>query len=136
MGQQQILLLVLGIVIVSIAVYIGIAFFGEMLKQRHVDLLVNHAVHVASEAVTWRIKGSPFLGGGDSYSDLDTDGMAKLLMNTDRLPGIFQITKAVGDDLEVTGVSTDFPEVGVRIVVEEQEIVDTIIAYDGSITLP
>ncbi len=136
MGQQQILLLVLGIVIVSIAVYTGIAFFGEMLKQRHVDLLVNHAVHVASEAVTWRIKGTPFLGGGDSYSDLGTDGMAKLLMAPDRVPGTFQITKAIGDDLEVTGVSNDFPEVGVRVVVEEQDIVDTIIAYDGSITLP
>ena len=136
MGQQQILLLVLTIVIVSIAVYIGIAFFGEMLRQRHVDLLVNHAVHVASEAVTWRIKGSTFLGGGESYSDLDTDGMAKLLMAPDRIPGTFEITKAIGDDLEVTGVSNDFPEIGVRVVVEEQDNVDTIIAYDGSITLP
>ncbi len=136
MGQQQILLLVLTIVIVSIAVFIGIAFFGEMLRQRHVDLLVNHAVHVASEAVTWRAKGTSFLGGGDSYSDLGTDGMAKLLMAPDRVPGTFQITKAIGDDLEVTGVSNDFPEVGVRVVVEEQDIVDTIIAHDGSITLP
>ena len=136
MGQQQILLLVLTIVIVSIAVFIGIDFFGEMLRQRHVDLLVNHAVHVASEAVTWRAKGTSFLGGGDSYSDLGTDGMAKLLMAPDRVPGTFQITKAIGDDLEVTGVSNDFPEVGVRVVVEEQDIVDTIIAHDGSITLP
>ena len=62
--------------------------------------------------------------------------MAKLLMDSDRIPGTFQITKAIGDDLEVTGVSTDFPEIGVRVVVEEQDIVDTIIAYDGSIALP
>lgn len=136
MGQQQLLLLVLTIVIVSIAVFIGIDFFGEMLRQRHVDLLVNHAVHVASEAVTWRAKGTSSLGGGDSYSDLGTDGMAKLLMAPERVPGTFQITKAIGEDLEVTGVSNDFPEVGVRVVVEEQDIVDTIIAYDGSITLP
>ncbi len=136
MGQQQILMLVLAIVIVSIAVYIGIDFFGEMIRQRHADLLVNHAVHVASEAVTWRAKGSTFLGGGENYSDLDTDGMAKLLMAPDRIPGTFEITTASGDDLEVTGVSTDFPEIGVRVVVEGQDIVDTIIAYDGSITLP
>ena len=32
MGQQQILMLVLAIVIVSLAVYIGIDFFGEMLR--------------------------------------------------------------------------------------------------------
>ena len=136
MGQQQILLLVLTIVLVSIAVYIGIDFFGELVRQRHVDLLVNHAVHIASEATTWRAKATPFLGGGGSYSDLGTDGMEQLLMNPERVPGTFQITTAIGDDLEVTGVSNDFPEVGVRIVVEEQDIVDTIIVYDGSITLP
>ncbi len=136
MGQQQVLLLVLSIVIVSIAIYIGINFFGDMMRQRHADLLVNHAVHVASEATTWRSKVSPFLGGGGSYSDLDTDGMAQLLMSEERLPGTFRITLASGDDLEVTGVSDDFPEIGVRVVVEATDIVDTIIAYDGTITLP
>ena len=136
MGQQQILILLLSIVIVSIAVYVGIDFFGTMLRQRHIDLLVNHAVHVASEATTWRSKTTPFLGGGGSYSDLDTNGMEQLLMSEVRLPGTFQITLADGDDLEVTGVSNDFPEIGVRVVVEETDIVDTIIAYDGSISLP
>ena len=136
MGQQQLLLLVLSIVIVSIAVYIGIDFFGIMMQQRHADLLVNHAVHVASEAITWRVEGSPFLGGGGSYSDLDTNGMVQLVMSEERLPGTFQITLANGDDLEVTGVSDDFPLIGVRVVVDEAEITETIIAYDGSITLP
>ena len=135
MGQQQLLLLVLSIVIVSIAVYIGIDFFGVMMQQRHADMLVNHAVHVASEAITWRVKGSPFLGGGGSYSNLGTNGMAQLMMSEERLPGTFQITLANGDDLEVTGVSDDYPQIGVRIVVDEAEITDTIIAYDGSITL-
>ena len=135
MGQQQLLLLVLSIVIVSIAVYIGIDFFGLMMQQRHADMLVNHAVHVASEAITWRVKGSPFLGGGGSYSNLGTNGMAQLMMSEERLPGTFQITLANGDDLEVTGVSDDYPQIGVRIVVDEAEITDTIIAYDGSITL-
>ena len=136
MGQQQVLLLALTIVIVSIAVYVGINFFGDMMQQRHVDLLINHGVHIASEAATWRSKSSPFLGGGGSYSDLGTDGMAQLLMSEDRIPGTFRITVASGEDLEVTGVSNDFPEIGIRVIVEGTEIVDTNIAYDGSITLP
>ena len=136
MGQQQILLLLLSIVIVSIAVYIGIDFFGTMMQQRHVDLLVNHAIHVASEATTWRSKGTPFLGGGGSYSDLGANGMEQLLMSEERLPGTFEITLANEDDLEVTGVSNDFPHIGVRVVVKETDIVDTVIAYDGSISLP
>lgn len=136
MGQQQLLLLVLGIVLVSLAIYMGILFFGEMMRQRHADLLMNHAMHVASEAITWRSKVSPFLGGGGSYSDLDTDGMDKILMDPVRIPGVFQITLATGDDLEITGVSNDYADVGIRVVVKQAEIAETFIAYDGSITLP
>ena len=136
MGQQQILLLVLTIIVVGVAVVIGIDLFERMARQRHIDLMVNHAVHVASEAITWRTKGSPFLGGGGDYSNLGTNGIQQLLMASVRVPGTFEISKASGDDLEVEGVSNDFPELGVRVVVKELEIVDTIIAYDGSITVP
>lgn len=136
MGQQQILLLVLTIIVVGVAIVIGIEMFEQMAKQRHIDLLVNHAVHVASEAITWRTKGSPFLGGGGSYSDLGTDGMNQLLMATVRVPGTFEISKAAGDDLEVEGVSNDFPEIGIRVVVQGTEITSTVIVYDGSITVP
>lgn len=136
MGQQQLLLLVLTVVIVGVAVIVGIDMFDEMAKQRHVDLIVNYAVQISSEAVTWRRKASPFLGGGGSYSDLDTNGMEQLIIDEVRVPGTFKITKASGDDLEVTGVSNDFPQIGVRVVVLKDEIVETVVAYDGSITLP
>ncbi len=136
MGQQQVLILVLGIVIVSIAIYVGIDLFDAMMRQRHVDLLVNHTVMVASEAVAWRLKETPFLGGGGSYLQLDTDGMNALLMQEDRMPGVIQITKATADELEVTAVSDDYPDVGVLTRVFQEDIVETRIAYDGSITLP
>ncbi len=136
MGQQQVLVLVLGIVIVSIAVYIGIDLFDTMMRQRHVDLLVNHTVMVASEAVAWRLKETPFLGGGGSYLQLDTDGMNALLMQEERLPGQIQITRATADELDVTAVSYHYPFIGVLTRVVREEIVETRIAYDGSITLP
>ena len=136
MGQQQILILVLTIIVVSVALYVGIDFFGNLMRQRHVDLLVNSGVHIASEAITWRTKTTPFLGGGGSYSDLDTEGMVALLMDEERPPGRFAITRATGDELEVTGVSNDFPEIGIRVYVEETEIVNTEISYEGDITLP
>ena len=136
MGQQQILILVLSIVIVSIATYVGIDLFDTMMQQRHVDLLVSHTVMVASEATAWRLKETPFLGGGGSYLDLDTDGMNTLLMEENRLPGTIQITLATDDELEITAVSNDYPMIGVLTRVEEEDIVETRIAYDGSITLP
>ncbi len=134
MGQQQLLLLVLSIVIVSIAVYAGIDLFDRAMRQKHADLLVNHTVQVASEAVVWYSKASPFLGGGSSYADLGEDGLAKLLMNEKRPPGILRITFASVNELEITAVSSEYEEIGVRVKVEGIEIVETTIVYDGSVT--
>ena len=134
MGQQQILLLVLSIVIVSIAVYAGMSFFGQSMRQKHADLLVNHTVQVASEAVVWYSKASPFLGGGNSYTDLGEDGLEKLAMNEERPPGIVRITSASADALEIIAVSDQFEEIGVRVKIEGTDIVETTIVYDGSIT--
>lgn len=136
MGQQQILILVLTIVIVSIAVYIGIDLFDRTMRQKHIDLLVNHTVMVASEAIAWKTKGSPFLGGGGSYLQLDTDGMNKLLMEEKRLPGTVRITRATVSEVDVVAVSDVYPELGVLTQVVGEEIVETSIVYDGSITLP
>ncbi|MDX1546509.1 MAG: hypothetical protein R3247_05960 [Rhodothermales bacterium] len=136
MGQQQILILVLTIVIVSIAVYIGIDLFDRTMRQKHIDLLVNHTVMVASEAIAWKTKGSPFLGGGGSYLELDTDGMNKLLMTENRLPGTVRITRATVSEVDVVAVSDVYPELGVLTQVVGEEIVETSIVYDGSITLP
>ncbi len=136
MGQQQILILVLSIVIVSIATYIGIDLFDTMMRQRHVDVLVNHTVMVASEATAWRTKRSPFLGGGGSYEQLSVTGMSTLLMAEKRLPGTVRIALATRDELEVVAVSDYYPEIGILTRVEGEDIVETRIAYDGSITLP
>ncbi|HMB94320.1 MAG TPA: hypothetical protein VKP65_25960 [Rhodothermales bacterium] len=136
MGQQQLLLLVFGIVVVMLAMLMGMIFFEESMQQRHVDLLVSHTVTVASEAVGWRAKHSPYLGGGDSYLKLDTQGMQALLMAEGRMPGIIKITRATKDELDIVAVSDQYPDIGVMTRVVGEEIVETTIAYDGSITLP
>ena len=50
MGQQQLLLLVLGIVIVGLAVVVGIQAFSENQKKSNADALVNDAIRIASDA--------------------------------------------------------------------------------------
>ena len=50
MGQQQLLLLVLGIVIVGLAVVVGIQAFSENQKKSNADALVNDAIRIASYA--------------------------------------------------------------------------------------
>ena len=64
MGQQQLLLLVLGIVIVGLAVVVGIQAFGENQKKANSDAMVNDGVRIASDVQAWVLKPQAF-GGGD-----------------------------------------------------------------------
>jgi hypothetical protein len=63
MGQQQLLLLVLGIVIVGLAVVVGIQAFGENQKKANADALVNDGVRIASDTQAWVLKPAAFGGG-------------------------------------------------------------------------
>lgn len=136
MGQQQILIMVLTIVIVGLAIYVGVDLWNRSVQQRHVDLLVNHTVMVASEAVAWRSKETPFIGGGGSYEELNVEGMRSMQMAEERLPGTVRIISASVNEVVIVAVSSDFPQLGVRTRVEGTEIVETVIARDGTITLP
>ena len=69
MGQQQLLLLVLGIVIVGLAVVVGIQAFSENQKKANADALVMTAMRIASDAQSFLRKPSQF--GGAS---LDASG--------------------------------------------------------------
>ncbi len=70
MGQQQLLLLVLGIVIVGLAVVVGIQAFGENQKKANSDALVNDAIRIASDAQAWKLKPAAF-GGGANKTGMD-----------------------------------------------------------------
>ena len=66
MGQQQLLLLVLGIVIVGLSVVVGIQAFGENQKKANADALVNDAIRIASDAQAWKLKPTAFGGGASA----------------------------------------------------------------------
>lgn len=62
MGQQQLLLLVLGIVIVGLAVVVGIQAFSENQKKANADALVMTSMRIATEAQAWLRKPAAFGG--------------------------------------------------------------------------
>ncbi len=66
MGQQQLLLLVLGIVIVGLAVVVGIQAFSENQKKANADALVNDAIRITSDLQAWKLKPQAFGGGADA----------------------------------------------------------------------
>ena len=74
MGQQQLLLLVLGIVIVGLAVVVGIQAFGENQRKANSDALVNDGIRIASDAQAWALKPTAFGGGDGDFQSLDAAG--------------------------------------------------------------
>ena len=75
MGQQQLLLLVLGVVIVGLAVVVGIQAFGENQTKANADAMVNDGVRIASDAQAWKLKPQAFGGGGALVGHEARDGV-------------------------------------------------------------
>jgi len=65
MGQQQLLLLVLGIVVVGVALVMGIAMMTEGKDNAEYDAITSEAMRVASDIVAWKSKPSSHGGGKD-----------------------------------------------------------------------
>lgn len=69
MGQQQLLLLVLGIVIVGIAVVAGIQAFSEGKTKAQSDAAVSDATRIISDLQAWYLKPTAFGGGGEDSTE-------------------------------------------------------------------
>jgi len=120
MGQQQLLLLVLGIVIVGLAVVVGIQAFSENQKKANADALVNDAIRISSDAQAWKLKPSAFGGGASAsnWAGLDFGQLSyKVGPNTpslhshaaeateyENLNGVFTLTES-GANLTITAKS-------------------------------
>ena len=135
MGQQQLLLLVFGIIIVAVGVIAGMEAFSRKMEQSAADNIVDRNLTIASEAVAWKTKRDPYNGDNASYAGLTTDGLKKLFLNESTNNGVFAITSATDDELEITGVSSSFPNLGARTYISNYTIDSTTVAYDGSITI-
>lgn len=71
MGQQQLLLLVLGIVIVGLAVVVGINAFSENRIKSNADALVTDGLRIASDIQAAALKPTQFGGFNDGNAATD-----------------------------------------------------------------
>ncbi len=63
MGQQQLLLIILGVIIVGVAVTVGISMFATQSDESVKDQIVTDLNAICSNASRYRIKGK-WAGGG------------------------------------------------------------------------
>ena len=68
MGQQQLLLIVLGVIIVGIAVLLGIMLFQQNSVDEKRDLVINEILHISQIAQQFYLKPTSLAGGGNSFT--------------------------------------------------------------------
>src|SRR5713226_3779480 len=68
MGQQQLLLIILGVIIVGIAIAVGITMFSSASVQSNKDAIVNDLNNLAANAYQFRIRPTTMGGGGGKYT--------------------------------------------------------------------
>ncbi|MEZ4699553.1 MAG: hypothetical protein R2834_04420 [Rhodothermales bacterium] len=132
MGQQQLLLLVLGIVIVGLAVVVGIQAFSENKKKANADALVNDGIRIASDAQAWKLKPQAFGGGAGGTNWSDANGAALTLAQLgytvnsgiySNLNGTFTLD-ASGATLEIEGNSLAVSSGGGDLTIHRAGVVE------------
>ena len=80
MGQQQLLLIVLSVIIVGIAVVVGIQMFSASSASSNLEAVTGDLLNLASRAQQFYVKPSGLGGGGNSFSGLTANdaGIQKL----------------------------------------------------------
>ena len=110
MGQQQLLLIVLGVIIVGIAVAVGITMFGEQSAQANLDAVVTDLQTMAARAHQYYLKPTRLGGGGKSFVGLtaDADGLMNLRSNPSNDNGTYSISTAgTPTEVALTGVGEE-----------------------------
>lgn len=68
MGQQQLLLIILGVIIVGIAIAVGLSLFSAQSVQSNRDAIINDLNNLAAQAYQFRIRPTSMGGGQGSYA--------------------------------------------------------------------
>ena len=72
MGQQQLLLIVLGVIVVGIAVVVGINLFNANAESSTQDSIVSQGTNIGALAQQYFKKPTAMGGGGNSFTGFDT----------------------------------------------------------------
>jgi hypothetical protein len=123
MGQQQLLLIVLGVIIVGIAIVAGIQIFETQSEESTKDEIVAHCVNIASHAQQYFRKPQEMGGGGGSFKDYPTKSFQYTKLGSTQ-NGNYSISKAESTSVTIVGTPKD--ELGYNWKVQ------TVVSYNSS----
>ncbi|MSS71971.1 MAG: hypothetical protein EXS64_10835 [Candidatus Latescibacteria bacterium] len=104
MGQTQILMIVLAVIIVGIAVAAGITMFGKSSVTANRDAVVGDCQSVVSQAQQFYKKPTEMGGGGRAFTGLT---LAKLNWPASNLNGGYTLTVNNANQITVAGTGVE-----------------------------
>lgn len=131
MGQQQLLLIVLGVIIVGIAVVVGINVFTASAAQANRDAVIADMTNLAAMAQQYYRKPGALGGGGNVFTDwsiptqLRSNANGSYTVDGGFIATGVQSIVIVGTGLEVV----DGNHVSARMVVGPNAIDTTVILF-------
>jgi len=102
MGQQQLLLIVLGVIIVGIAVVVGINVFTASSEEASKDAVVSDCTTIGAMAQQYYRKPTAMAGGGNDFTGFTVP--AALVTNAN---GGYAATGASSTSVTITGTPAD-----------------------------
>jgi len=133
MGQQQLLLIILGVIIVGIAVAVGITMFQDNAVDQNRNAVIADLTNLAAKAQQYHLKPVTLGGGGNSFVGLTADaaGLAVLAGTafTDNANGTYTIkTAGTAATLVLHGVGKTaladgtFPQYDITVTTQSQVV--------------
>ena len=128
MGQQQLLLIVLGVIIVGIAIAVGISMFRSNAVSSNRDAVINDLNNLAATAQEFWRKPASMAGGGQNFMGFyvnnvnDTDGNGSYSVETSKPTGTnftktdTMVTSSVTTAIWIVGRGTEIGIDGVHPV--------------------
>ena len=102
MGQQQLLLIILGVIIVGIAIAVGLQLFQSGSIGANSDGVINDVMNIAAHADQYRIRPEAMGGGGGDFTGYQ---LPQRMENTGN--GTYSITSATADEVTIVGESNN-----------------------------
>jgi hypothetical protein len=94
MGQQQLLLIILGVIVVGIAVAVGITMFSDSAASSNRDAVIEDLQNLAQRAQQFYRRPTFMNGGGNSFTLLTTGAISLLTGKPVDANGSFSIEVA------------------------------------------
>jgi Tfp pilus assembly protein PilE len=121
MGQQQLLLIILGVIVVGIAVAVGITMFNDSAVSANRDAVTNDLVNLASRAQQYYRRPTALGGGGGSFANLSAGSGMKLITKTSASSmsngnGVYTIASSSASTIQFQGLGTEYGNDGTNKV--------------------